>query len=249
MISGVVITLNEERNIERCIQSMQGVCDEIIVLDSYSTDNTKAICEGLNVRFIEKEWLGYSASKNYANSLAKHDYILSIDADECLSEELKESIKHQKNNGLSGAYSLNRLTNYMGTWVKHCGWYPDKKVRLFPKDVLWEGAYVHEELNLKDYSVQELNGKLHHYSYYDTKDHRARADKYSLLTAQKMNAKGKKAGPLKPYISAIAKFNSVYFIKLGFLDGKAGWNIARISALSNIVKYKELRRLNVETSK
>lgn len=249
MISGVVITLNEERNIERCIKSMQDVCDEIIVLDSYSTDTTKAICEDLNVRFIEKEWLGYSASKNYANSLAKHDYILSIDADECLSEELKDSIKQHKDKGLSNAYSLNRLTNYMGTWVRHCGWYPDKKVRLFPKDVLWEGAYVHEELNLKDYSVQELSGELHHYSYYDTKDHRARADKYSVLTAQKMNAKGKKAGPLKPYISAIAKFISVYFIKLGFLDGKAGWNIARISAASNIVKYKELRRLNVETSK
>lgn len=249
MISGVVITLNEERNIERCILSMQDVCDEIIVLDSFSTDNTKAICSRLNVRFIEKEWLGYSASKNYANNLASYPYILSIDADECLSKELIDSIKRHKGKGLNNVYSLNRLTNYMGTWVKHCGWYPDKKVRLFPKDVEWEGAYVHEELNLKNYSVIELEGHLHHYSYYDTVDHRKRADKYSLLTAQKMNAKGKKAGALKPYLSAIAKFISVYFIKLGFLDGKAGWNIARISAASNIVKYKELRRLNVKTSK
>ena len=245
-ISATIITLNEERNIERCIRSLQDVADEIIVLDSFSTDDTERICQSLSVRFEQRKWEGYSESKNYLNGLAKFDYILSVDADEALDDELKQAIIEVKKLNDPEIYSVNRLTNYCGKWIRHSGWYPDVKVRLFPaKGSHWDGAVVHEELvyptNLE---VQQLKGHLEHYSYYSFKGHRERADKYSALTAQKMHKKGKKASVLKPYLSALGRFVSMYFIKLGFLDGRMGFKIAWISAQSNVFKYKELRRLN-----
>lgn len=247
-ITATVITLNEERNIGRCIDALKPVADEIIVLDAFSTDATPRICKEKSVRFEQREWEGYSASKNFLNSLATHNYIFSVDADEAPDEKLQASILQVKKEGLSGIYSVNRLTNYCGAWIKHSGWYPDVKTRVFPKELShWDGQYVHEELIVEgNPQPQLLSGHLLHYSYYDFKDHRARADKYSLLTARKMNAKGKKASMLKPYLSAFGRFISMYILKKGFLDGKMGWHIARISALSNVLKYKELRRLNHE---
>ena len=245
-ITSAIITLNEERNIERCIRSVQSFSDEIIVLDSLSTDRTKEICESLGVRFVERTWEGYSASKNYLNSLAKSEYIFSIDADEAASDELQSTILELKKSNATALYSVNRLTNYCGKWIKHSGWYPDIKTRLFPKEVCsWTGDYVHEELSCSGTMENLLlEGHLEHYSYYDYADHRARADKYSALTAQKFHAQGKKASILKPYLSAVGRFISMYFLKLGFLDGWMGLKIAQISAQSNVFKYKELRRLN-----
>jgi (heptosyl)LPS beta-1,4-glucosyltransferase len=245
-ISATIITLNEERNIQRCIRSLKGVADEIIVLDSNSTDETAAICRQEGVVFEVRDWEGYSASKNYLNSLAAHDYILSIDADEALDEELAEAIRKVKEIENPELYSVNRLTNYCGKWIKHSGWYPDVKLRLFPKKGChWEGEYVHEELAYPiNMTVHQLAGHLEHYSYYNFKEHRERADKYSALTAQKMHKAGKKASMCKPYLSALGRFVSMYFIKGGLLDGKMGFKIAQISAQSNIFKYKELRRLN-----
>ncbi len=245
-ISATIITLNEERNIERCIRSLQGVADEIIVLDSFSKDRTEEICEQFGVRFEKRKWEGYSESKNYLNSLAEYEYILSLDADEALDDQLRAAILAIKETSSPQVYSVNRLTNYCGKWIKHSGWYPDVKVRLFPaKGSSWDGAVVHEELLFpKDLKVIQLAGHLEHYSYYSFKGHRERADKYSALTAKKMHQKGKKASLLKPYISALGRFVSMYLIKAGFLDGRMGFKIAWISAQSNVFKYKELRRLN-----
>ena len=245
-ISATIITLNEEHNIGRCIESLQDVADEIIVLDANSTDNTKAICEEKGVSIYQRDWQGYSESKNYLNSLAKNDYILSIDADEALDETLKKEILKLKERNDPEVYSVNRITNYCGKWIKHSGWYPDVKIRLFPKSGShWEGEFVHEELVYETkYPVIQLAGHLEHYSYYSYEGHRARADKYSALTAQKMFKAGKKASVLKPYMSAVARFISMYILKAGFLDGKMGFKIAQISAQSNVFKYKELRRLN-----
>lgn len=240
-----IITLNEERNIARCIQSVQGLADEIIVLDAFSTDKTKEICEALGVTFIQREWQGYAATKNYLNSLTTCDYILSLDADEALSKALFEEILAEKKKGFSGTYSVNRLTNYLGKWIYHSGWFPDIKPRLFPKEgSYWSGEYVHEVLVHPPSEFQVFKGVLEHYSYYSYTDHRARADKYSYLTAQKFHAAGKQVGPLKPYISAVGRFIAMFLLKKGFLDGKMGFKIAQISAQSNVVKYKELRRLN-----
>ncbi len=242
----VIITKNEERNIGRALDSVSKIADEIIVVDSYSTDQTKAICEKKGAHFVQTEWKGYSATKNFANRLSKYAYIFSLDADEAVDKDLEKAILAEKSKGFSGTYSVNRLTNYCGKWIYHSGWYPDKKVRIFPKEkTKWVGEFVHEELEFSEiFSRQELPGHLEHYSYYSYTDHCARADKYSMLTAQKMAAKGKSASVLKPYISAIGRFISMYIIKRGFLDGKMGWKIAAISAQSNIVKYKELRRLS-----
>jgi glycosyltransferase involved in cell wall biosynthesis len=245
-ISATIITLNEERNIERCIRSLMPVADEIIVLDSFSNDRTETICKELNVRFEKRKWEGYSTSKNYLNGLAQFDYILSIDADEALDEELQKAILKIKDESNPQVYSLNRITNYCGKWIKHSGWYPDVKVRLFPKEgSRWTGEFVHEELEYpKDLKVIQLNGHLEHYSYYNFVEHRERADKYSVLTAKKMNKAGKKAGVAKPWLSGFGRFVSMYLIKGGFLDGYMGFKIAQISAQSNVFKYKELRRLN-----
>lgn len=245
-ISAVIITLNEERNIARVIDSLQGIADEILVYDSHSTDKTAEICKEKDVRFIQDEWLGYSETKNKANQLAKHRYIFSIDADEALSEELRKSLLKVKEEGLEGYYSMNRLTNYCGKWIRHSGWYPDVKVRLFPKDqVYWEGKWVHETLHIPgSLNKVHLKGDLLHYSYYNFKDHRQKADHYSELTANKMFEKGKTSGPLKPYLSGLARFISMYIFKLGFLDGKMGFKIAQISAASNVYKYKKLRALH-----
>jgi glycosyltransferase involved in cell wall biosynthesis len=247
-LSALIITLNEERNIRRCIESLQKIADEIIVLDSFSSDKTKQICEDLNVRFEERAWEGYSKSKNFLNELASHPYLFSIDADEVVDKELEADILIEKEKGFSGVYSVNRMTNYMGKWIKHSGWYPDVKTRIFPKGTCyWVGELVHEELFVpKGMINKQLNGHLEHYSYYSFEDHRARADKYSLLTAKKHHLAGKKCGLLKPFLSAVGRFISMYFFKLGFLDGKMGFKIAQISAASNILKYKELRRLNKE---
>ena len=248
-LSIVIITFNEERNIERCLKSVISIADEIIVVDSFSTDKTKDICENYNVKFHQREWSGYSDQKNFANNLATYDYVFSLDADEAVDNIMEKDIIKHKTNGFSGLYVTNRLVNYCGKWIKHSTWYPDKKIRIFEKSMAnWQGEYVHEELTFsKAISKVELKGHLEHYTYYNYKEHRERADKYSFLTAKKMQKKGKKAGPLKPYLSALARFVSMYIIHLGFLDGYMGFKIAQISAQSNVVKYKELRRLINET--
>lgn len=250
-ISAVIIALNEARNIEKCILALQVVADEIIVMDTGSTDETIAICEKNNVIVHTSEWLGYAETKNKLNQLASHSYILSIDADEFIDSELAASILSEKEKGLSGAYTLNRMTNYMGKWIKHSGWYPDVKTRLFPKDSChWTGAFVHEELEIPTHlEIKPLGGHLQHYSYYSFEDHRARADKYSTLTAKKQFAAGKKASFIKPLISAVGRFIGMYFIKLGVLDGYMGFKIAQISAASNYFKYQELRRLHREKNR
>ncbi|PHR48846.1 MAG: glycosyl transferase [Fluviicola sp.] len=249
-LSATIITFNEERNINRCIESLLPIADEIIVLDSFSTDKTEEICTKNGVRFEKREWKGYSNAKNYLNSLANHDYIFSIDADEAPDKKLQESILKVKKQGFEGAYAVNRLTNYCGKWVKHSGWYPDVKTRIFPKKTSkWEGKFVHEKLIIDGSPPSHLlEGHLLHYSYYNYTEHRERADKYSKLTAQKLYAKGKRATAVKPFISGLGRFISMYFIKKGFLDGRAGWKIATISAKSNIYKYKELRRLQHEAN-
>tara|TARA_B110000908_G_C10240333_1_gene445718 strand:- start:627 stop:1379 length:753 start_codon:yes stop_codon:yes gene_type:complete len=247
-LSVVIITFNEARNIRRAIQSVEEIADEIIVVDSFSTDETATICKSLNVKFYQQKWLGYSEQKNYANSLVSFPTIFSLDADEALDENLMQEILNLKKSGFKAIYTLNRMTNYCGKWIKHSGWYPDKKIRIFPKEIQWEGI-VHETLQLgKEVKNIELAGHLEHYSYYSFEQHKQVADKYSLLTAVKMNAKGKKASMLKPYLSAFVRFIAMYFFKFGFLDGKMGFQIAQISAKSNILKYQELRRLNNESN-
>jgi (heptosyl)LPS beta-1,4-glucosyltransferase len=215
-------------------------------LDSFSTDSTEDICKEKGVRFVQQEWEGYAKTKNYANKLAENEWIFSLDADEALDEEMQLAVSKIKTNGFKGTYNVNRLTNYCGKWIRYSTWYPDWKTRIFPKSkTQWVGEYVHEELEYTEPLHEiKLKGHLHHFSYYNYKDHRVRADKYSILTAKKLHLAGKKAGSLRPIIGGVGRFFTMFVLKLGFLDGWKGFKIAQISGLSNIVKYKELRRLN-----
>jgi (heptosyl)LPS beta-1,4-glucosyltransferase len=243
-ITAAIITWNEERNIQRCIESLRDSVDHIIVLDSFSTDATIAICNQLKAQVIQRKWEGYAASKNYLNAQVNTDLILSLDADEALSPELFEEIKAIRLKGNIGYYSMNRLTNYCGKWIYHSGWFPDVKIRLFPSNALWEGDIVHETLALPvGIEVFQLKGLLSHYSYFSHTQHRQRADHYSRLTALKYLEQGKRVGPLKPYVSGLVRFMKMFVFQFGFLDGSSGWHIARISALSNILKYNEVRNL------
>jgi len=236
-LTAVIITFNEARNIKRCIESLHNVADEIVVVDSFSTDATPSICKGLGAQFYQRKWKGYSLQKNYGNGLAANNLILSIDADEALSDTLKKSIIEVKTAAIGNNYSFNRLTNYCGKWIKHSGWYPDTKVRIFNrKKDDWQGR-VHEKLTVNIKTVKLLKGDLLHYSYYKISEHVAQTDKFASLSAKELQKNGIKKNVLKIVFSPIVKFLKFYVFNLVFLDGKAGWKIATISAHGTYLKY------------
>jgi glycosyltransferase involved in cell wall biosynthesis len=243
-LTAIIITKNEEKNLRNCLAALQGVADEIIVLDSFSTDNTENICKEFSVKFIQKSWEGYSASKNYANGLASNDYILSLDADEVLSEELRNSIMEVKANfSAPFTYSINRLTNYCGKWIYHCGWRPDIKPRLFDRRLAkWEGDFVHEELvSAGEADFKLLKGDCYHYSYHSVAQHVEKINHFSTLAANDRLAKGKKFSLLKLVFSPLAKFLTIYILKLGILDGKYGFIIAKLSARHNFLREIKMK--------
>jgi glycosyltransferase involved in cell wall biosynthesis len=243
-LSVVIITFNEEKNIGRCLASVRDIADDIVVLDSFSTDNTEAICKSYDLQFIQRAWEGYSASKNFANAQAKYDWILSLDADEALTTELENILLDMKTHDALQTASFNRLTNYCGSWIKHSGWYPDKKLRLFNRSKSrWEGM-IHEELTIPPgEQVLHIDHDLLHYSYYTLDDHLKQIEKFTDIASKDLFNKGKKPGAYKLVANAIAKFISHYFLNLGFLDGKAGFAIARYSGYATYLKYKKTRAL------
>jgi glycosyltransferase involved in cell wall biosynthesis len=245
-LSAVIITLNEEKNIERCISSLQGVADEIVVLDSFSKDATKQICEKHGVKFFERAWEGYSASKNFANALASHNWILSIDADEALSPELAESIAKMKEaDEEKVVYSFNRMTSYCGTWIKHCGWYPDRKVRIFNRlGVKWQGD-VHETLVIPaDFREKHLNGDLQHYSFQSKEELIEQTHKYALIGAKEKFRSGVSVSAWDKFTRSAFRFFRDFFLKTGFLQWPYGFTICRINAWGAYLKYRELERLS-----
>ncbi len=243
-LSAVIITFNEERNIERCLLSLQGVADDIVVVDSFSTDKTEEICKKYNATFIRHAWEGYSKSKNFGNSKAKYDFIFSVDADEEISAELKKSILKIKANPAADAYKINRLTNYCGKWIRHCGWYPDSKLRLWNRNSAeWQGE-IHEELRLnQNVKTGVLDGDLLHYSYTDIDDHLQRANKYTTLMAQNYFRKNKKFSCIKLIFSPQIRFFKDYILQQGWRDGWRGLTICCIAAFSTFIKYAKLREI------
>lgn len=246
-ISATIITLNEEDKIEPCLESLRDIVDEIVVVDSLSTDATKSICEEYGVRFIEQKWLGYSEQKNLANRLASHDWILSIDADEVLSERLRKSILEikQSENNQSHVFSFNRLNNYCGKWIHHSGFYPDKKIRIWNRNIgQWEGL-VHEVIKFSS-EVKEihLKGDLLHYSYSKPEDFERQLFKFAEMRARHYFEKGKKNARLLSIVSPIYYFIQHYILRLGFLDGKEGLTMCWVGAKATRHKYKTLRQFH-----
>ncbi len=237
-ISAVIITKNEERNIGRCLASLEGLADEVIVVDTFSEDKTLDICRKYGVKVISKDWMGYAATKNFANEQASCPYILSLDADEALTDVLRNSILGIKQK-MNGVYSFNRLAYYCGKPIKHGGWYPDRKIRLFPKgSARWEGAYVHEELVPQAGLFETwLDGDLLHYTYYTVDEHRARARRYAALAAESLKSKKRGILLVKAAFSPLWRFIQMYFVRLGVLDGWRGFRIGIITAREVAWKY------------
>ena len=244
-LSVAIITLNEERDIGRCLESVQGLADEIVVVDSFSTDKTEAICLKYGARFIQHQFEGYIEQKNFALSQTSFQYVLSLDADEALSEELKVSVLQTKSNFTADGYNMNRLTNYTGTWIHHCGWYPDTKLRLFNRDKgKWGGTNPHDEFRFDGPATTEkLKGDILHYSYHSLEDHYRQIEHFTDIASRAYFDKGKKAPLLKLIFSPVVRFIRDYFFLLGFLDGKAGLRICYLSAGATFKKYRKLRKI------
>ncbi len=243
-LSVVIITFNEEKNIERCLLSVKDVADEIVVVDSFSKDNTKKICEKHQVRFIEHRFEGHIEQKNWAITQASNPYILSLDADESLTKELAEKINEIKQNWQFDGYSFNRLTNYCGKWIKHCGWYPDIKLRLWDsRKGSWTGINPHDKYELTGNSVKHINEDILHYSYYSISDHIKQVNYFTDIAAEAAVKKGKKSSVFKIIVSPVVKFFRDYFFKLGFLDGYYGFVISMISSHATFLKYVKIKQL------
>ena len=245
LLSVVIITLNEERNVGHCLQSIESIADDIVVVDSHSSDKTPQICKEFHANFITHDWQGYSATKNFANTQAKHDWILSIDADEKLSPELIQSIQQLKETNHSYFYRIHRLANYCGQWIHHSGWQNDTKVRLFNRnEAKWEGNFVHEQLLHQQKNVPLLSGYCYHYTAKDQAEHLQTIHRYSSLAAQKLYNEGKRINYVAIVLRTFFEFIKKFFLKLGFLDGRMGYYICRNSAWACYLRYYKLMLLN-----
>ena len=240
-ISATIITYNEERNIARAIESLR-CCDEIIVVDSGSTDRTAELAQNLGARVIESPWPGYAKQKNLAAERASNDWILSLDADEALSEGLEAEIWQIKKNGPKyDAYVMPRLAKYLGQWIFHSGWHPDRKVRLYHRDkAKWTGDYVHESVKVEG-AVGHLEGSILHYTCDSLSEHLRTLDRYTTLAAEQIVGQKKRVTLWHLAIDPAWTFLNTYIFKRGFLDGFEGLAIAYMAAFYNFLKYAKAK--------
>jgi glycosyltransferase involved in cell wall biosynthesis len=239
-ISAVLITFNEEKNIRRAIESVAWA-DEILVVDSVSGDRTREIAESLGARVLVRKWLGFSGQKQFAVDSAANDWIFSLDADEKVSVELKEEILRLKSSAeIADAYKIPRLSFYMNRAIRHGGWYPDWQLRFFNRRKgKWKDVLIHESIEMQqDARVEKLEGDILHYSVENAaQHHRMIGERYAPLAAQRMFEDGKRASRAKIFFAGFFAFIRAYFLKLGFLDGVAGFCIARFAAHHAFLKH------------
>lgn len=245
-ISAVIISFNEEKLIQQCIESILPITNDIIIVDSGSTDQTVSIATAAGARVFHMPWEGYGANKNFGNSKARYDWILSIDADEILDNDLANHINNIDKNS-DTIYKIKSLVNYNGKWIRHCGWYPAWKLRFFHKTIAkWNLDPVHEALIYPSgINLKELNGELLHYSYNGVEDHKTKSTKYGKLKAESWLHSGKSIGVLKRLLGPTFKFLRTYILKLGFLDGREGYIISKMDARmirTAIIHYNHLKK-------
>ncbi len=246
-ISVVIITLNEERNIGRCLDSVKAIADDVVVVDSFSADRTEEICIAHGARFVRHKFEGHIQQKNFAITQANFPHILSLDADEVLSDELTEAIKRVKNDWEGDGYTMNRLNNYCGKWIRHSGWYPDRKLRLWDsRKGEWTGLNPHDRFEMQPGAeIGHLKGDILHYSFNSISEHISQINKFSDISAKAKFQKGVRIPFIFTLIRTMAVFLKKYFLKLGFLDGYYGYVISKLSAYGVFlkdIKLKELQR-------
>jgi glycosyltransferase involved in cell wall biosynthesis len=243
-ISAAIITFNEELNISRAIESLR-CCDDIVVVDSGSTDRTVELAVKLGARVIDCNWRGYAGQKNYASDQCQNDWILSLDADEALSEALEAEIWQIKKNGPQfDAYTMPRLAQYLGRWIMHSGWYPDRKVRLFDRSrAKWVGGYVHESVAVQG-SIGHLDSNLLHFTCNSLSEHLRTMDRYTTQAAEQLVAQQTPVGWTQLAIDPPWTFFKTYVLRRGFLDGTEGLAIAYMAALYNFLKYAKARNMS-----
>jgi glycosyltransferase involved in cell wall biosynthesis len=246
-ISATLITCNEEQNIADALRSIAWA-DEIIVVDSGSSDSTLDICRQFTDRILHRDWIGYVDQKNFAVKNARNDWIFSLDADERSSPELSGEIRELARNGFeSKGYRIPRLTNFMGRWIRHGDWYPDYQLRLFNRRFgKWEGGRVHESFRLSENSGL-LKGDIHHYTYRSLSEYLKRLETYTALAANDYQQRGEKTTPLKLLGNPTGAFIKAYLLKRGFLDGTPGFMVAVMGAVSVFFKYAKLWELQRKT--
>lgn len=247
-LSVVIITYNEEKNIRRCIDSVLKVADEIIVIDSYSDDNTVDIAVSMGAVVKQSKFSGYISQKNKAINQATHNYVLLLDADEKLSDELARSILEAKKNFEFKAYTMKRCSIFCGKYIKHGLWYPDKKLRLFDKRYgTCGGMNPHDKIIMQgDIDVKLLKGDLLHYTFDSLEEYRRRNDEVSTVAAQSLYDAGIKRSKMKIIFSPLWAFINGYFFRLGFIEGYNGFVIAVHTAQQSYLKYQKLRQLQRE---
>ncbi len=238
-ISATIITFNEEANIREACESVSWA-DEIVVVDSESTDATCEIAKSLGATVHVNSWPGFAAQKQFAMNHARHEWILSLDADERVSDELRTSIQNLDANSLADGYYLSRRSFYQGRWIRGGGWYPDRQLRLFRKRKgHWKNRLIHESVEMAQGSkVDQLSGDLLHFSVRDAAHHhRMIGERYAPLGAQQMFEEGKRTSPLKIGLAAPSAFIRSFILKGGFRDGLAGWTIASFAAHHAFLKH------------
>jgi len=244
-ITAVIICKNEVSLIEDCIRSVAPVCDEVLVLDSQSTDGTPEKAVSLGAKVLSVQWLGYGATKNFGADTAQHPWILSIDADERLSPELQLEISKLDLSN-PGVFAFNRLNYFCGQAIRYSGWFPEWRPRLYHRDVAsWSSDAVHEVLELgSGMSVQRLSGLFHHFSYQEAGQLGFKSKKYALLKAMEWRNQGKFPSVIRLLVSPIWRFLKTYVLRRGFLDGVAGFKIAWWFAVSINYQYYFFLRLH-----
>ncbi len=238
-LSACVIAFNESDRIEDCVRSVS-FCDEVIVVDSHSTDDTRERAAALGARVIERDWPGYRSQKQFAVEAAGNDWVLCVDADERVSERLRWEIERLREHGFEGCagWSIPRITEYFGRFLRHGNAYPDRLVRLFDRRRgRWSGDEIHENTRVEG-RIGRLRGHLEHFSYRNLTDHHVRMQRYAELMAGALHARGKRCGLGKVLVNPAWRFFRGYVLRLGFLDGWRGMVFALVEA--NYVRRKYL---------
>ena len=243
-ITATIITLNEERNIARAIESLR-CCDEILILDSGSVDRTVELAQKLGAQVIEAGWRGYAGQKNWAAEQSNYDWILSLDADEALSESLEGEIWNLKKNGPRyDAYTMPRIAQYLGKWILHSGWYPDRKVRLYNRrHAKWAGDFVHESVQVQG-RIGHLESNILHFTCDSISEHIKSIDRYTTLAAQELVAHKETVRLSRLILDPAWTFCRTYVLQRGFLDGVEGLILAYMAAFYTFVKYAKARNMS-----